>query len=73
MKLRPSDPSLVDDLLVACREAELKARREGDVVVVTPPRPDPDGPADQARVELLFFARAWALAYDGVRVEISDD
>ncbi len=70
LELRLSDPSLIDELAAACRRVGLDARRQGDAVVVNPPEPSAEEPAQQARMELLFFARAWALDHAGVEVEL---
>jgi hypothetical protein len=72
-KVRLSDPSLADDLAAACRKVGLEARQAEDGVAVTPPPSKAGEPPNQDEVELLFFARSWALRHPGVNVDVREE
>ena len=69
MRLRVCDGDFLDDLIAACRDAGIDARREGGCVVVTPSEPEPGAPPEQPHVEALFFVRSWALRRPPVSIQ----
>jgi hypothetical protein len=72
LRVRLSDPSVVDDLLQALREGGAAAsRRSDDTINVAPLGPRLTGaPLHQERVELAFFVGLWQRKHPGVEFEI---
>jgi hypothetical protein len=72
LRVRLSDPSVVDDLLNALREGGAAAsRRSVDTISVGPLGPRLTGsPHHQEHVELAFFVGVWKRKHPSVEFEI---
>ena len=66
MRIRLSDPSLVDDLLAFLREKKCVAEQtSADTLDISLPEA---GRADAARLELDLYLRVWEATHPGVHV-----
>ena len=70
VKIRISNPNLVEPLVQALNGTDCAAARAGaETVAVFVPWAGAD--PQQARMEVLFFVRAWGLAHAGFDVRLA--
>ena len=73
MKIQLSDPSAAPHLLAALERSDcLAARTADDTVDVYFPWLEDELDAEQARMELVFFLRAWATGRPGLRTTLAE-
>jgi hypothetical protein len=69
MRVQLSDPSYLQDLILALRHGDCLATPTGlDTLVVVHPWARDD---EEARTELLFFLRAWQASHPHTGVELA--
>jgi hypothetical protein len=73
MKIRLSDPEAAAPLVAALEKSDcLVARIADDTVGVFFPWLEDETDAQQARMELVFFLKAWASGRPGLRTTLQD-
>jgi hypothetical protein len=73
MKIQLSDPSAAAHLVAALERSDcLAARTSEDTVDVYFPWLKDEMDAEQARMELVFFLRAWANGHPGLQTTLAD-
>ena len=71
MKIRITHPHLADQLVQSLNETDcLAAPTSADCVDVFVPWLERGGDPNQARMELIFYVRAWGLTYPGFDVRL---
>jgi hypothetical protein len=69
LRVKLSDPALLDELRSALRDGEVASVQVGDDTLLVM---DPLGvDRDEARVELAFFVQAWLASRPGVDAEVT--
>ena len=73
MKIQLSDPDAAAPLVAALTNSDCLATQTGfDTVDVVFPWLESEGDARQARMELVFFLRAWASGRPGLRTTLDE-
>jgi hypothetical protein len=73
MKIQLSDPDAAAPLIAALKKSDCLAARTGeDTVDVFFPWLEDGGDDHQARLELVFFLKAWSLGRPGLRTTLEE-